>query len=270
MVQAAGAGALLCTMCLLRPPELLKSIPLHPSCAATFLQLCLTAMSSYVSPTKGWPANTEVSGVGRDRGHGEVTSGSKPQWQQPHQQHWQRPYGQQAGRAPIPGERCPADHQFQLLTTAAAANHSAPLLPRPGEDPYVPDPHEEVVGCGDDDDDEGWEALGGGAPPAKRPAPAPPTQGRQQGPQAPQGGAYQQQQWQGGAQFDSGGGPQDPPAAPTDAPMCYCGEPCAQRTSNTPANPGRQFYKCSKARDDPSVCKFFQWADEPSRAGPGG
>lgn len=44
-----------------------------------------------------------------------------------------------------------------------------------------------------------------------------------------------------------------------------CGEPCLQRTSNTPKNPGRQFYKCAN-----QACNFFKWADELDVGGGGG
>ncbi|WVQ73986.1 hypothetical protein IAR50_003567 [Cryptococcus sp. DSM 104548] len=37
---------------------------------------------------------------------------------------------------------------------------------------------------------------------------------------------------------------------------------CKKITSNSAANPGRQFYSCPLPRDDPNRCKFFVWADE--------
>lgn len=43
-------------------------------------------------------------------------------------------------------------------------------------------------------------------------------------------------------------------------PLCSGhNEPCRMLTSNSSANPGRQFYKCAKEGDD--RCDFFEWAD---------
>jgi hypothetical protein len=56
-----------------------------------------------------------------------------------------------------------------------------------------------------------------------------------------------------------------PPAAP--APQC-CGKGRAVlRTSNTPKNPGRQFWCCPAPKE--GGCGYFQWLDEPPRAGSG-
>lgn len=53
--------------------------------------------------------------------------------------------------------------------------------------------------------------------------------------------------------------------SPVDADgvvRCKCDEPAVLLKSNTPANPGRKFYKCSKNQFDSQNCKFFQWEDE--------
>ncbi|PNH05256.1 hypothetical protein TSOC_008496, partial [Tetrabaena socialis] len=80
----------------------------------------------------------------------------------------------------------------------------------------------------------------------------------------------------GGGTWGSGGGA-DPAAAPPGAGpegggteeyvKCMCGVDCPVKTSNSAANPGRQFWACPKMRDDPTRCRYFQWTDE---AGPGG
>ncbi|GIL87597.1 hypothetical protein Vretimale_14713 [Volvox reticuliferus] len=51
---------------------------------------------------------------------------------------------------------------------------------------------------------------------------------------------------------------------------CMCGIDCPVKTSNSANNPGRQFFACPKMRDDPTRCKFFQWADEIAAGGAGG
>jgi hypothetical protein len=42
--------------------------------------------------------------------------------------------------------------------------------------------------------------------------------------------------------------------------MCQCGQPAAQKTSRTVANPDREFIKCAMA--DQGGCGFFAWLDE--------
>lgn len=42
-------------------------------------------------------------------------------------------------------------------------------------------------------------------------------------------------------------------------PNCGCGVPSVLRTANTVNNRGRQFYTCSKSRDDTNRCSYFQW-----------
>ena len=52
------------------------------------------------------------------------------------------------------------------------------------------------------------------------------------------------------------------PMAPSSAPLCPGHSlPCQVLTSNSAANPGRQFYKCSMAGMD-QQCEFFQWVDD--------
>ncbi|KAI0374096.1 hypothetical protein BV20DRAFT_601484 [Pilatotrama ljubarskyi] len=46
--------------------------------------------------------------------------------------------------------------------------------------------------------------------------------------------------------------------------LCYHGIPARRLTSHTAANPGRDFYCCSKNSGDPDRCKFFSWADNPT------
>ena len=61
---------------------------------------------------------------------------------------------------------------------------------------------------------------------------------------------------------DGEGAREDPPA-----PQC-CGKGLAVlRTSNTPKNPGRQFWCCPAPKEE--GCGYFQWLDEPPRAGSG-
>lgn len=50
--------------------------------------------------------------------------------------------------------------------------------------------------------------------------------------------------------------PSQPPA-PREPQLCSCGGPCVVRTSNTAANPGRQFFKCQLGL----ACRFdfFMW-----------
>eukprot|EP00775_Hariotina_reticulata_P014221 gene14221-14365_t len=55
----------------------------------------------------------------------------------------------------------------------------------------------------------------------------------------------------------------------SDAPLCECQVPSFLYTSRSERNPNRQFYGCSKPRDDPSKCKFFKWADEVGSSGSG-
>ena len=43
--------------------------------------------------------------------------------------------------------------------------------------------------------------------------------------------------------------------------MCDCGIELASFTSKSGQNAGRNFFSCSKKRDDPSRCKIFHWAD---------
>lgn len=52
-----------------------------------------------------------------------------------------------------------------------------------------------------------------------------------------------------------------------EEPMCPCGEgPCIVRTSQSAANPGRQFAKCPKAMVGGSKgCGYFAWLDEISK-----
>ncbi|OSD06813.1 hypothetical protein PYCCODRAFT_1474235 [Trametes coccinea BRFM310] len=45
--------------------------------------------------------------------------------------------------------------------------------------------------------------------------------------------------------------------------VCYHRLPAKRMTSRTPTNPNRDFFSCSKNRDDPDKCKFFVWADDP-------
>ena len=50
---------------------------------------------------------------------------------------------------------------------------------------------------------------------------------------------------------------------PAITTMCYCNEPCVHLQAGPNAkNPGRLFLKCSKFRDDPTQCKYFEWEDE--------
>ncbi|KAG2715485.1 hypothetical protein I3760_03G080400 [Carya illinoinensis] len=45
-------------------------------------------------------------------------------------------------------------------------------------------------------------------------------------------------------------------------PICNCGSPASLRTSNTPRNPGRSFFGCSKYNTKGLPhCNFFIWAD---------
>ncbi|ESK96557.1 topoisomerase iii alpha [Moniliophthora roreri MCA 2997] len=44
--------------------------------------------------------------------------------------------------------------------------------------------------------------------------------------------------------------------------ICWHDLPAARRTSRTDSNPGRDFYCCTKDRDDSDRCKFFKWVDE--------
>jgi len=55
-------------------------------------------------------------------------------------------------------------------------------------------------------------------------------------------------------------GSQHTAAAAVPVPICGCGMPAGRRTSNTPANPGRDFYSCSRGKE--KGCRFFKWADE--------
>lgn len=53
-------------------------------------------------------------------------------------------------------------------------------------------------------------------------------------------------------------------------PLCPGhGMPCQVLTSQSAANPGRQFYKCS-IKEKSEQCQFFQWADEGNMGGGGG
>ncbi|KAG2690366.1 hypothetical protein I3760_09G182800 [Carya illinoinensis] len=48
-------------------------------------------------------------------------------------------------------------------------------------------------------------------------------------------------------------------------PMCTCGSPASLRTSNTPRNPGRSFFGCSKYNSQELPhCNYFKWADSDS------
>ncbi|XP_042979203.1 golgin subfamily A member 6-like protein 6 [Carya illinoinensis] len=48
-------------------------------------------------------------------------------------------------------------------------------------------------------------------------------------------------------------------------PMCTCGSPASLRTSNTPRNPGRSFFGCSKYNSQGLPhCNYFKWADSDS------
>ncbi|KAG6667513.1 hypothetical protein CIPAW_01G105900 [Carya illinoinensis] len=48
-------------------------------------------------------------------------------------------------------------------------------------------------------------------------------------------------------------------------PMCTCGSPALLRTSNTPRNPGRSFFGCSKYNSQGLPhCNYFKWADSDS------
>ncbi|SJK97516.1 uncharacterized protein ARMOST_00768 [Armillaria ostoyae] len=43
---------------------------------------------------------------------------------------------------------------------------------------------------------------------------------------------------------------------------CHGGVRAAQYTSHSVKNPGREFHRCAKSRDDPAQCNFFAWDDE--------
>ncbi|KAG7991504.1 hypothetical protein I3843_02G079600 [Carya illinoinensis] len=48
-------------------------------------------------------------------------------------------------------------------------------------------------------------------------------------------------------------------------PMCTCGSPASLKTSNTPRNPGRSFFGCSKYNSQGLPhCNYFKWADSDS------
>ncbi|XP_042963423.1 uncharacterized protein LOC122297441 [Carya illinoinensis] len=48
-------------------------------------------------------------------------------------------------------------------------------------------------------------------------------------------------------------------------PMCTCDSPASLRTSNTPRNPGRSFFGCSKYNSQGLPhCNYFKWADSDS------
>ncbi|KAK0485808.1 hypothetical protein IW261DRAFT_1452187 [Armillaria novae-zelandiae] len=46
--------------------------------------------------------------------------------------------------------------------------------------------------------------------------------------------------------------------------LCNCdgGVRAAQYTSHSAKNPGREFHRCAKSRDNPAQCGFFAWDDE--------
>ncbi|KAG6669989.1 hypothetical protein CIPAW_01G280200 [Carya illinoinensis] len=45
-------------------------------------------------------------------------------------------------------------------------------------------------------------------------------------------------------------------------PKCTCGSPAKLRTSNTPRNPGRSFFRCSKYNTKGLPhCNYFKWVD---------
>ncbi|PBK91495.1 hypothetical protein ARMGADRAFT_1013909 [Armillaria gallica] len=43
---------------------------------------------------------------------------------------------------------------------------------------------------------------------------------------------------------------------------CHGGVRAAQYTSHSAKNPGREFHRCAKSRDDSTQCGFFAWDDE--------
>ena len=51
-----------------------------------------------------------------------------------------------------------------------------------------------------------------------------------------------------------------PPGGDVDAPKCGCGLPAMGATSKTANNLGRQFFACSKPRDQADRCQFFKCA----------
>eukprot|EP00955_Chlamydomonas_euryale_P092436 364707-Chlamydomonas_euryale.AAC.8 len=55
----------------------------------------------------------------------------------------------------------------------------------------------------------------------------------------------------------------DGPPEEQEGPKCICGVVMQLRTSNSAANPGRQFYACDKQREDPTRCGYFNWSDQP-------
>ncbi|KAL6749791.1 hypothetical protein V8C86DRAFT_3144699 [Haematococcus lacustris] len=69
-----------------------------------------------------------------------------------------------------------------------------------------------------------------------------------------------------------GSAPSNPAAgddfgAPAPEPvLCPCQQPMPLLTCKNGQNAGRQFYACTKQRDDPTRCRFFKWLDE---LGPG-
>ena len=50
----------------------------------------------------------------------------------------------------------------------------------------------------------------------------------------------------------------DEEAEQGDAPDCHCGLPAADRTSQTPYNPGRPFYTCQAGKEG-GGCEMFVW-----------
>ncbi|GBF99454.1 hypothetical protein Rsub_11940 [Raphidocelis subcapitata] len=66
----------------------------------------------------------------------------------------------------------------------------------------------------------------------------------------------------GGASGWAAGEVRSPQAGDADAPKCKCGLPAMGATSKTGSNQGRQFFACSKPRDQADRCPFFKWADE--------
>ncbi|XP_047251535.1 uncharacterized protein At4g04775-like [Capsicum annuum] len=42
--------------------------------------------------------------------------------------------------------------------------------------------------------------------------------------------------------------------------LCYCFEFCSLRTSRTPSNPGRRFFRCKVPKEN-GGCGYFRWID---------
>ena len=47
----------------------------------------------------------------------------------------------------------------------------------------------------------------------------------------------------------------------TQQKNCRCGVPASLAVSKSQRNPGKEFLACSKNKDDPSHCDFFEWAN---------